>query len=63
MHLYINKLLCIYLYRFYHEKVVKILDKFYFTYFFILFFLLYNIVLVLPYINMHPPQVYMCSPS
>ena len=27
------------------------------------FFLLYNIVLVLPYINMHPPQVYMCSPS
>ena len=28
-----------------------------------LFFLLHNIVLVLPYINMHPPQVYMCSPS
>ena len=27
------------------------------------FFLLYNIVLVLPYINMNPPQVYMCSPS
>ena len=26
------------------------------------FFLLYNIVLVLLYINMHPPQVYMCSP-
>ena len=24
----------------------------------ILFFLLYNIVLVLPYINMHPPQVF-----
>ena len=23
------------------------------------FFLLYNIVLVLPYINMHPPRVYM----
>ena len=31
--------------------------------FFLLFFLLYNIVLVLPYINMHPPWVYMCSPS
>ena len=34
--------------------------------FFVLFcfvFLLYNIVLVLPYINMLPPQVYMCSPS
>ena len=28
-----------------------------------LFFLLYNIVLVLPYINMNPPQVYTCSPS
>ena len=27
------------------------------------FFLLYNIVLVLPYINMHPPWVYTCSPS
>ena len=26
-------------------------------------FLLYNIVLVLPYINMNPPWVYMCSPS
>ena len=27
------------------------------------FFLLYNIVLVLPYINMHLPRVYTCSPS
>ena len=27
------------------------------------FFLLYNIVLVLPYINMNPPQVYTCSQS
>ena len=27
------------------------------------FFLLYNIVLVLPYINMNLPRVYMCSPS
>ena len=27
------------------------------------FFLLYNSVLVLPYINMHLPRVYMCSPS
>jgi len=26
-------------------------------------FLLCNIVLVLPYINMHPPRVYTCSPS
>ena len=29
----------------------------------LLFFLLYNIVLVLPYINMHPPRAYTCSPS
>ena len=27
------------------------------------FFLLYNIALVLPYINMHLPRVYTCSPS
>ena len=26
-------------------------------------FKLYNIVLVLPYIEMHPPQAYTCSPS
>ena len=31
--------------------------------FIIIIILLYNIVLVLPYINMHPPQVYTCSPS
>ena len=29
----------------------------------IFFFLLYNILLVLPYINMNLPQVYTCSPS
>ena len=29
----------------------------------LLFLLLYSIVLVLPYINMHPPRVYTCSPS
>ena len=27
------------------------------------YFLPYNIVLVLPYVNMNPPWVYMCSPS
>ena len=31
--------------------------------FFSFFFLLYNIILVLPYINMHLPQVYTCSQS
>ena len=34
-----------------------------YIYIYIFFFLLYNIVLVLPYINMNPPQVYTCSPS
>ena len=28
-----------------------------------IFFLLYNIVVVLPYIDMNPPWLYMCSPS
>ena len=32
------------------------------SYCFFFFFLLYNIVLVLPYINMNLPWVYMCSP-
>ena len=36
---------------------LKIFFKFYFI------FKLYNIVLVLPYIKMNPPQAYMCSPS
>ena len=34
--------------------------KIFFNYY---YFLLYNIVLVLPYINMHPLWVYTCSPS
>jgi len=37
--------------------LLKILNYYYY------YFLLYNIVLVLPYINMHPPWVYTCSPS
>ena len=38
-------------------------DDFYFIIIFLIFFLHYNIALVLPYINMHLPWVYMCSPS
>ena len=34
---------------------------FFFKFYFI--FKLYNIVLVLPYIKMNPPQAYTCSPS
>ena len=33
------------------------------TIFLIIIFLFYNILLYLPYINMHPPRVYTCSPS
>ena len=32
-------------------------------FFFFFYFLLYNIVLVLPHINMNPPRAYTCSPS
>ena len=38
-----------------------VLKSFFFKFYFI--FKLYNIVLVLPNIEMNPPQVYMCSPS
>ena len=34
-----------------------------FIFLLLLLFLLYNIVLVLPHINMNPPWVYACSPS
>ena len=50
---------------------MKKISKFYFILFYFIFFtllnfyfcfiLLYNTVLVLPYIDMNPPQVYMCS--
>ena len=35
----------------------------FFQFYYLLFFLLCNIVLILPYIDMNPPWVYMCSPS
>ena len=37
--------------------------SFIYLFFFYFIFKLYNIVLVLPYIKMNPPQVYTCSPS
>ena len=36
-------------------------DAFYFLFFYFYFILLYNTVLVLPYIGMNPPRVYMRS--
>ena len=52
-----------------HSEVLDIKSFFFFLMFYLFFknvlllFLLYNVVLVLPYINMHPPRVYTCSPS
>ena len=42
-------------------KRVSVTQSFFFLFSFI--YLLYNIVLVLPYIDMNPPWLYMCSPS
>ena len=36
---------------------------FFLSQFYLFIYLLYNIVLVLPYIDMNQPRVYMCSPS
>ena len=46
-----------------HFDVLTFLLVLFFFILLLLLFLLYNIVLVLPYISMHPPRVYTCSPS
>ena len=48
-------------YQNFHTKLAYVRRSFFFKFYFI--FKLYNIVLVLPNIEMNPPQVYMCSPS
>ena len=46
------------------EKSLKLAEIGSWVFAFVFYFmLLYNTVLVLPYINMNPPQVYTCSPS
>ena len=40
-----------------------LISPFSFFFFSCTFFLIYNILLVLPYINTNPPRVYTCSPS
>ena len=50
-------------YYFFFQRRIFIFLFFILCLFIYLFILLYNIVLVLPYINMHPPWVYMCSSS
>ena len=42
---------------------LEIIECCFFFFFIFFIFKLYNIVLVLPNIEMNPPQVYMCSPS
>ena len=50
--------------RHHHPRALNLLFLFfYYSILLLLLFLLYNIVLVLPYINMHLPRVYTCSPS
>ena len=44
------------------QWITQFCKRIIFLYFY-LFFLLYNIALVLPYFNRNPPRVYMCSPS
>ena len=48
------------LFFFRHKKSFFLMDKNFFS---VLFILLYNIVFVLPYFDMNPPWVYVCSPS
>ena len=47
------------------ENLISGSSAFSFSFFFLIYFIfkLYNIVLVLPNIEMSLPQVYMCSPS
>ena len=47
---------------FFFSMVARIIFFFHFTALFY-FILLYNIVLVLPHVNMNPPWAYACSPS
>ena len=44
-----------------YAPCIRSTESFFFKFYFI--FKLYNIVLVLPNIEMNPPQVYLCSPS
>ena len=46
---------------FFYKTNLKLKAHFFGLSFIYLFFLLYNIVLVLPYIDMNPPRGYMCS--
>ena len=51
----------VYIWKLLVHVLLKPILKDFFKFYFI--FKLYNIVLVLPNIEMNPPQVYMCSPS
>ena len=58
------------LFFYFYFLFFKLMNFIYLFYLFLIYFFkfyfifkLYNIVLVLPYIKMNPPQAYMCSPS
>ena len=50
-------------YTLFHDSLSKYRLTFFFHFFKFIFILLYNPVLVLPYINMNPPRLYMSSQS
>ena len=47
----------------YNNLLIILQFKIYLIFLIFFFFLLYDIVLVLPYIDMDLPWMYMCSPS
>ena len=60
VHPHAHRLFCTF--SFFFLNMIKQVSLF-LSFFFFFIFKLYNIVLVLPNIEMNPPQVYMCSPS
>ena len=56
---------CLKFTNFLHLQTVNILCSFFFFHVLVFYFIfkLYNIVFVLPNMEMNPPQAYMCSPS
>ena len=51
----------LYLFEYPMLLLTSVLGRLFLIFLFFFFILLYNIILVLPYINMHLPRVYMCS--
>ena len=59
---HVCKELFFFFFKFYAVSLIKVFYVFMNCCFIYLFILLHNIILVLPYIDLNPPWVYMCSP-